>query len=1279
MADQPSALDQLSAAEDAEKQQLSAIRGQYATGNEQAGYQQTIDKHRANGGSATDPAYNTQLKDTLADVGSRTVDAVKGAWNGIPNAVAETMVGYDWAVTHLTGSSDDQVSRFGGVSHNQVAADVRAKANSFKFDRSDSTVLGDVTSGIAQFVTGMLAGTSEAKLVGLSGKTAGYVGSVATMATSFNPNDPRLANLIASFPALAPLIPDFLKSDPNKSEGENRLAAGFEGLGFNIAEGAGHALFSWLRGARAVGQAVEDAKGIAAAKPIPVEPAAPAAEPRGNADTMLEEFNQNPDHPTQMGTKQVGNTSVELSKDPFDANTVHVESIRADQPGQGAGTQAMQQLTQLADKHGVKLTLDAVPLKPAEGEAAIPAEKLQDFYKSQGFNSTEGGLVEGRAMVREPTAPQAWTPPDVAGEKTPEPKPAADTSKPTFDPKAIAMKALTPVSKEQAQAVLGALHDGKYMDMPAMLDDTHRTIPWDQLADGANLKGLFNAFEDTMGGLIKQAHGTGVVPREQVQQLAAALGGNVDVLNRLYEGVTGEGGLAARLTAGTNILVASARRLKELAVNARALDAETPEGAQALADFQKQVTLHSAIVGQVRQSQAEVGRALWSMRYLKASSNVTLTDLREYAGTTFGADALKKLANQVATGGLADATNVADAISGKGWTNVLREIAQNGMLSAPTTQVTNIIGNVGNALLKVGERYVAAGIGAAQRILVPNSQAASFREAWAHTMGAYDGLKNGWQLAWQAMKDENFTSKFTTPTSRAIELNPAGRVGLDATYAQVVNAVGTLIRWPGRFMGLFDHFTQSIGYQGDLSARSYVQAAQEADAKGLADDARDAFMAKRQAQLKANPTAEIEQQAMAAGKYSAFLEDPQTKFGAGLSKALNSAPILKLLVAPFIHRPGNMLRQGIADYTLLGPALFQGSRDALAAGGSDTSLALARMFIGTSTLLSSYELAANGSLVGQRRGTKNTESLDQVQPYSVKLGNSWYKYDRLDPIGLWLGLGADLHEAIQNHYDPSDPDSTHSLTLMSTAAAQAVAHVAMDKSFMKSVNDFMEAATAKDPARADVMATKLIGDNLAKLLPFSGLARSISHGTDDSGRVTSGGIFDALKGSIPYLSQDLPPRRDLLGRPVQPQSWWNPFNGAPAAPDQMDQELSKLAINITLPTRSINGYTLDSKEYDKVLTLATQTPMFGGGRNLEAFLRDQTASDAWKQNASANDGGLMRNGGLVQSAIDKAYSTAKDMYMFQHQDFIDKKRADMQNKFLQSIPNATQPAAASAQ
>lgn len=837
-----------------------------------------------------------------------------------------------------------------------------------------------------------------------------------------------------------------------------------------------------------------------------------------------------------------------------------------------------------------------------------------------------------------------------------------DKPQPVFDPKRVAMQGMR-LDPTRSSEFMKAVQEGRYNDIPGVLDDTHRTMPWDTLSDGANLKGLFNAMEDHFGAAIKAAHGTTSISDSTMVQLAKDIGGDVSSLQRTFGNLTDNGGLAAQIISGYNIMTASARQLKDLAEIARPLDVASPEGAQAIINFQKQLELHAAIVGQVRQNSAEVGRALYAHRTLKASSDVELSNLSELAGTVLGPKAVKKFIKSV--GGddtLAGVNAAADVARGKGFFGVVKEVAQGGMLSGWPTQIANLGGNVSKFLIQTGERFLAGTIGDVRGVLMPTAEHASIRSAIAATAGIADGVRDSFPLMVKALTKEQDVSAAGRPLTKAIYRDPTGQTGANLAFSQVINITGQAVRYPGRLMGAVDNLNMGIGRQADLGARIYTQAATEADAKGLRGDARGTFMDSRMSELRAAPPTNLTDQADIAGLYQSFQEPARTWAGDKISDLLNGHPVVKLIVAPFVHRPLNMLRQSISDYTALGLLSRKMWADQLLPGGQNMDTAIARMTIGTGAIMASYELAANGKSVGMRQPGANTQNLDQIPQHSVNIGGNWYKYDRLDPVGMWLAIGADLHEAISRYHDPLNPNADAPLATMARMGIQVIGMSAMDKSFMKSIDQVTQAMGQKNPVEATKLFQNLVSGNAAKFVPFSGALRGVAQAVDPTQRTVGGdgidNIWDAVKKGIPFASLDLPPSRDVLGRPkINPAgstAWWNPFAGAPASADPMDQELSKLAVAIKTPPRTLQGQVLDSHQYDTILTNATQTKLFNGHTmNLQDYLRQVTSSDRWKKYETSDDKGVTDKTRIVQSLVDEAYNYGGDKFMQDNKSFRD--------------------------
>lgn len=114
---------------------------------------------------------------------------------------------------------------------------------------------------------------------------------------------------------------------------------------------------------------------------------------------FMAEYEENTgEHPLDRGARLLSNASIEVSS--FDG-MIHISDVRALTPQQGGGTEAMNFLCDLADKHGVKMHLTA----KAYSEGRMSTAQLKDWYERFDFHEDEdsfGDDHEGWDMIRYP-------------------------------------------------------------------------------------------------------------------------------------------------------------------------------------------------------------------------------------------------------------------------------------------------------------------------------------------------------------------------------------------------------------------------------------------------------------------------------------------------------------------------------------------------------------------------------------------------------------------------------------------------------------------------------------------------------------------------------------------------------------------------------------------------------------------------------------------------------------------------------------------------------------
>jgi hypothetical protein len=178
-----------------------------------------------------------------------------------------------------------------------------------------------------------------------------------------------------------------------------------------------------------------------------------------------------------------------------------------------------------------------------------------------------------------------------------------------------------------------------------------------------------------------------------------------------------------------------------------------------------------------------------------------------------------------------------------------------------------------------------------------------------------------------------------------------------------------------------------------------------------------------------------------------------------LGESIANLPMGRLIV-PVVRTPTN-----IAHFTLERTPLLQMAsktfRNDLMAGGARRAQALGK-FGGSATLVASFIYFAGSEIVtgggpvddGLRR---NKTELTGWQPYSIKVGDTYYAYDRLTPLGAMLGAIADYTELRSGMEDWQAEELTQSIIL-------TVQRNLTSKVFLESVADLFDGVAGDDAA-----------------------------------------------------------------------------------------------------------------------------------------------------------------------------------------------------------------------
>lgn len=645
------------------------------------------------------------------------------------------------------------------------------------------------------------------------------------------------------------------------------------------------------------------------------------------------------------------------------------------------------------------------------------------------------------------------------------------------------------------------------------------------------------------------------ITNQDLPKLADDLGMTVEDLLARRQGSAFN---AEQILAARKILVASGENLVKLAGAAK-------NGSEMdLALFRRAMGQHRAIQAQVSGMTAEAGRALQSFRIMAASSREQERMIKEALQTTGGEAVSRDMAAMLSE--LDDPAQIGRFVkdANKATTkDQLYEIWINGLLSSPTTHMVNILSNVMVVGLTVGERKIASMIGGN----IPPG------ETSAQLKGVVDGARDGFRLAWNVLKTGEPTDplqkveaeKFRAVTSE--NLNIAGPAGRFADY------MGEVIRVPGRLLTAGDEFFKSIGYRMELYSQAYRQTFNE----GLRDEA----AAKRVIEIIENPPENIKQAAVDASRYQTFTNQ-LGKVGKVAEQARNIIPYARV-VMPFVRTPVNIISYTF-ERTPLAP-LSGAFREEIAAGGARRDLALGKLISGSMLMAVSADLVLSGSVTGAGPTNPKMRNIMRTtgwQPYSIKIGDKYYAYNRLDPVGALLGLSADVTEII-GQTDEAEASQ------LATAAALSVAQNMASKTYMSGVTDFFDAffGASTDPEAKNYKLDRYLQRMASSVVPsfVANIERNLSPEMS-----ATYGYIDRIKSRLPGYSDDLPPRRNIFGEPIVLEGGigpdiMSPIYASTAKDDPVADEMVRQQVAVGMPRRQIQGIELDAQQYDRYVLL----------------------------------------------------------------------------------------------
>lgn len=731
-------------------------------------------------------------------------------------------------------------------------------------------------------------------------------------------------------------------------------------------------------------------------------------------------------------------------------------------------------------------------------------------------------------------------------------------------------------------------------------------INLDRIQSGQDAKRVLSETADIIAPELDAAR-RGTIRQEETSRLAADLRmTEAELLKRRRgEAFNAEQALAAR-----RLLTTSANDLVRLAREARGGSNE------ALGAFQEAFVRHVAIQEQIAGLTAEAGRALQSFRISPRGQAERGRALKQVIESSGGRERVENLAAKIAA--LEDNEQLA-AFTRHAFKPRLRdkifEVWINALLSGPRTHAVNVTSNTLTTLWTLPEHLLAATFGVVRH----GPDKIRFREAASKLYGLAEGAKDGLRFAAKALR------------TGESQFDPIGKIETVRRRA-VRGPLGELVRLPGRFLQAEDDFFKAAAYRMELR----TLAARD----GLRSDLRGERLAEHIEKIVALPTEALHLKALDTARKLTFTK-PLGAIGQNITNAANMIPGGRVIL-PFIRTPSNLIKFA-AERSPLGFAMRE-VRDAMRQGGAERDLALARMALGTSVAVAVAAQAAEGNITGAgptHPGQRALLRANGWQPYSIKIGDTYYSFNRLDPFGLTLGVAADFAE-IAGHMSKDEGERLGALIVGSLSKNL------VNKTWLRGLSELVEAIN--DPNRygdryLQSLAGTVIPTGISQFAQSQDpVLRSTRPGPiEDPLLREADAIMNKIKSRLPGYSKDLPPVRNLFGEPVILSGGLGPDIISPvftsvARDDPVINEMVRLKAAPGMPRRAIKGVNLTPQQYDEFVQLAGR-PAKDTLDRLVASPRYATLPDFARAKA-------------IREIIGATRKAAREAFLVAHPDFL---------------------------
>jgi hypothetical protein len=215
---------------------------------------------------------------------------------------------------------------------------------------------------------------------------------------------------------------------------------------------------------------------------------------------------------------------------------------------------------------------------------------------------------------------------------------------------------------------------------------------------------------------------------------------------------------------------------------------------------------------------------------------------------------------------------------------------------------------------------------------------------------------------------------------------------------------------------------------------------------------------------------------------------------------------------------------------------------------------------------------------------RNTMIATETPEYSIRIGNKWYSYARIEPLATIMGATVDGINAVRAYQEASSYDTKAFNKAVVDTIAGVTKNIA-SKTFLEGISNVMQAM--HDPER---YGGSFINSFAGLLVPS--IVAAPARGQDPYARVVTS-FGEAVQSRVPDFGLGLPiPSRQELpvqsklfgGERANPAYGFAAYTGlqtAPATRNAVQEEVKRTKVDYDLPNKTLRGVELEGVDQSK--------------------------------------------------------------------------------------------------